>query len=485
MAEATPSIHWGRALKLVLLSCLFVIAGQLNGSNGEWTGLDDLADRVRRNREANTNKYRKNPGAGGRNVKFGPPELPPPQRDRPPDMRGDPDECLGKVVFKQSGSTYSEVNGLKHAPHDARLTDFEIAEAGRALEKYNVAQERLFSANLPDHLVAVDTRESLRDAKLTRRVLDDHNRELFSMNLKSGNLYRSAELGAAVTTELTRLGVECDQLVLAGRIQEIQTKEFLLKTTYDSRINIARMEYNIAQELENGPTISKSLPVKLRKYLQYVPTPGGNVVLSGVDLGHNYARVAEDATLQQQFELSQPLVQVPYFLKNRPRSFLNWFLAGLLSPFYRQRNQSWLDGEHSMSFYPELLDLQDARLNAAVDNNKIKSLLSNFRFLGFESETVRSLYTNGLGFFEVRGFTSWTTVLVHPVVVQAARRKCVGKLVCPEWVIQVEKDLDWYNDLLPEDVVAASIRVGCQQMDAIGYLRSMGFAKAKFTELDK
>jgi len=445
----------------------------------------------RRKKEADTNRFRKSPGTGNKKNLggFGPRDVDV-QRIEIHNAKKEKKKD-GCVAFKKSDFTYDATSGLGFVLGDQELTHAQVQASGEKHEDFHAAAEQQFVNNKYTHLAASEVREEIRGTVDKTRKLMDTEIDKLILFKKNDPDFNEEVIMNDFLKQYNALILDNDEKLSELRVRKVMLDYAELSTTFDVRCKMAEMNFEINQKLTEGHIIKEEVDTEMLEFVAYYNDNGVPRRSPYQDMV-NVVKVSTKASDKQKLDLLGELVQAPYFVTNETRSLFRKIMAAFASPFYRHWDKrsdktDWYTGESRIKFMPDIVahDLQDSRLNKYADRTNINSLLSNYRFIGFESSFIRSLFTNGLGYFERRNFDAWMVLLVHPLIVQRARNMVGARDKQLNSINNIKNELKKeFGKLLPYQVISDSVLVGCQQADAVDYLTELGFKKNKIGEID-
>ena len=366
--------------------------------------------------------------------------------------------------------------------------DHDSAAARMRAEVTNMSVIVANSDLLKDHQ---NVREDIDDVRARRKIERDSmcgalEAEEYTCNVDK---YLSAARSKAAVSvayeynhnKMTEESFNSEEMYLVKE-ESLRQKMIHLRRTEVYRNEIARMLFTEDDIRQNGPKAKKSV---IRDKIVYLSHGGPG---SGMLCPTN---VALDMETRERYGLR--LIQVPLFYNEPAQSWGRWISRILMKPFYSRYStnevdryclEQDLDAEHAIPFYEKDDPFYGNRhLNKCFDLSKKKSLLGNFRFLGFEANFIRVLFLSSNDFFVRNNFNCYRSVYVHPGVYSCAHTIAIGKKVTDVLVNQIVCDLKEWLEYIPSDVLVDSVAAACQAADVINSSKDSSFRQVRIEAL--
>lgn len=457
--------------------------------------------RKRRQKEAETNRHRRQPGTARNNTAGQPDgEHPQPPRnftvdDIPNAIFKDNIVTKNRVHFADLNVAGAKVIGVANAAaiapelymrtaaeiatnsaHDAvtkeiegerfkTMRDVKVLETHGQIELNREKEETHYRKSqfdvqlrLDEELKKIDL-EQLRREKQLEFDLQNLNKTAVISSFKD-NAFIS-DLGVALKTQATN-----------NELRYYRENESAL-------LEIARRKYEIEQVEDGGLAKVRNQPLEGITYKIYAPATiqycdngdyllAGNVCPTNADLKHDDRMAA-----------SKLLIVVPYFRKTTKTTFLGRLGRSVLKPFYsrvhidRQR----LNGYTTRYFPNEQEFFNEPALNSVNDPTMLTRLYSNYRFLGFEAEWVAKLFADCNDYNLAHNLDSYTMFKVHPEIYKIACSHFFDAACNEHKYMQVCNLLKYWTEYVPLDIVSNSVAAACQAMDVIHFNGKSGLGK--------
>jgi len=278
-----------------------------------------------------------------------------------------------------------------------------------------------------------------------------------------------------------------DDSVITKRKMALHNEAKFLKETREDRATIAIEKWTEENQRVNGPVEKKEIRLEPITFEVYSVVLQQYLVEDGVISYYKTNKLCKTSVSlspSERLKLTVNLVPVPFFIKEDRETMVRFVLRNLLKVFYYSSidfevSGHLVDKEHDMPFIPSDQFYQDARLNRKLDKSKVISLAKNFRFLGFESDFIRSIFVSRNDFLIKNGLNKMIVLDVHPLIYQSALNVSLGKTITQTYVNQLLSDYRAWYEKLPPDVVVDSVSAGCQAAAFIASLKDNAFRKVE------
>jgi hypothetical protein len=518
-----------------------LVPSSLNGSNGEWTGDDDLA--ARHGQIVNLN----NRGAARRGGnQYGPPGLRPVHPDNMNNNNrarngndrhfslepGEWSRHQNGAFAGVKGSFLSRVvddnlvpkpmacsAGERHGAYNAgvmfaestgrqverRLVTDDMAREIRVLGDLNRDLASLSAADVAD---SVDNADRVSGANIRARheLEKRHNRRvchqatmiekqdiaLIDEAIKLRQLEDSvsdAYLQARFEKEREDIKlvfrVACDPELLAAHDAKIVVDCESLKRNAKTLREINALKHDLADVLENGPQKSKfapKIPITFETPVYYV---GGRLASP-----YNPALMGDPRYVEAVHDV--PLAAGIIFCRRQKTSTLQWIAGGLATMWkktvshmdpktFSSWDKTWVAPTNHRDPYASSDGFLGTRtLLLASDRRAYRSILDDYRVLGFQCQTLFNLLNAGEDFIRDNGFTHTITKWVHPTLYQEIMKAMVGIKITVNSMDQICRDAgkNWI-DMIPYTLFNDTIELACQHTAVFNHGRAQTTPRLK------
>jgi hypothetical protein len=527
-----------------------VLSSSLNGSNGEWTGSDDLAAR---HGQHNNLLNRGNARRGGN--QYGPPlgarPVHPDNRRAPHNFQGptDPNAAYGNGEFpdeepgqwgRHSNGAFASVSGSflarvvddinvpipaatsagqRHGAYNSGVIGAEGAsrQGERRLVTDDMARETrvlgdinrdLSDASLLSTGVAVNEADRVsyatlrarhnQEALYTRRVhhaqkLQEKQDEAIVdeairvRQLEDANLMSAlqAKLDLEISSLVSELSIAVDPRVLAAQDAKIRADCDSLKRNAAVLREANVLKHELAELLENGPVKAKfslQAPTIFETPRTYV---GGRL-----NSPFNPDYVGKAAYMEA--VVNVPLAAGIVFCRRKQTSWAQYLVGGLATMWKRtvtnmdpkvfaSWDKQWIAPTNHRDLYASRDGfLGTTSLLRSSDRRTYRSILADYKILGFQCQTLFNLMNAGEDFIRCNDFTHTLTKWVHPTLYQEIMCAMAGIKITVNSIDQICRDAakNWCR-FIPMTLMNDTIELACQHTAIFNHGRNQTAPKLK------
>jgi len=347
-----------------------------------------------------------------------------------------------------------------------------------------------------DHAQHTRARKDRDDLLKNQRLKDqdlNHKEDLAALNLvlaeralvnQTRPAFLQAQLNAKISTLVTELQSSCSEEVMLAKDAEAAARHRFLRDNMDLLRDTALREHELNDLRENGkikPTFS------LKPLLTFVDPEewaDGRPMSS-----YNPAKAA-DANYARCVMVE--LVPGILFYRRGRTSWASYLAGGLATCWKRtisvyQPNTftnwttTWVaPTAHRIPYRDRHNFIGSTSLLHGTDRRVYRSILDDYRFLGFRCQMLFDLMNNSEDFIRANGFTHSRAKWVHPTLYQEIMSKMVGVKMTINVIDQVARDVgkNW-SDLIPQNLIQDTIALACQHTAIFNHERNMTAPKTK------
>lgn len=347
--------------------------------------------------------------------------------------------------------------------------------------------------NRDERMEPVVERQLRRDVR-RREVM--HAKSMEEMSIKSRtvlqvqmaeeNFIRRHNLARKQGELQMHIELMLDPIIQALSDQKVAEETAQLQRQEADLIAAANIRYKIKQVEEGGIEKNKHAykdPVRFVRNPRYVQ--GGDPIYNNAMPMLNDKRLDDPAYISC---VDRRLVPGLLFRRHDKISFWNWIANGFLGSWKKTVSQVGYDSvRRNVNISPELgmeifrdtnnfIGMKDLLKNE--DRRMCVSILSNYRFFGFESDLVRELLNGDMGYVRKNGFTHVLPVMVHPTLYQEVYQKAIGcSMTFNQSSLLVREHVKIWEERIQMALFNDTVALACQHADIMNEQRRAAIGK--------